>query len=477
MKPFLISACLLLATLTTSLGGSPDLTTLTARSMERITRITQPVGVTAAYNRTTGVTYSTLKLALAGLNGVTATQNILIEWEGNQTCSGAAINTLNMGSFTLTIQPVGYVAGSYTNPRYVLDVGGADNCITLNNAGNNGLGNVRIQGGQINNYNLNSGAAKAISGLGTKGSCVVKDIVFTNGSIPIRWVGAGSGTTQSPYIHCEDLTIEDCVATHGYGAFRLGLGLASTERDFGNVIIRRCQTRWDRRYAGASPPTDGNAPSGHIVMALKNFTTLLIEDCELDGAGKSLIAIENTGTVTIRRNKFRNSGILNQSGGAIDVQAKSGYLSTLKIQSNLFTGCKTTIIYVDGSNAAAGTGEFEFVGNTIDEEASTSKNIIYLANGVKPRKNINNIYNLNTVGTATVWSHGVNVAGTAADWISDANVWYRPVTSRSLVGGSIGGTSVAATSLASLQAQTQNDTYAPTRDLHSTSSQPTFNKN
>lgn len=421
----------------------------------------------AAYNRTTNTTYATLKLALQALNGKTLSVDQLIEWEGDQVCSGANVSTLNSNGFKVIIRPVGYVVGALNNPRPTLDAGGTDNAMSFNNSANNNLGNIEIYGGYVVNFNYNSGACKAISGIGVKGNCLIKDVVFQRGAIPIRWVGYQSGQT---YVPCGNITIEDCVAEHGYGAFRMGLGLTTTERDLGDVIIRRCRTRWNRRYQDGTLTDPGNAPSGHIVFALKNFNSLLIEDCDFDGAGKSMVAIENTATVTIRRCKFRSGGLLSTAGACIDYKKNGGYAPVVSVTSCLFTGNFVGII-----NSTEG-GELDFRNNTIEEPAGANKNIMFFTQGAALTRHYNNIYNLNSTATAVVINFGSATTGVAANWLSDANSYYKTSTTRSLIGGSIGGTPVAATNLSNLQQQSQNDPGSPFRDSHSIAGQAVFRK-
>ena len=391
------------------------------------------------HNRTSGIDYGNIALALAALPD--GGSNVLLEVEGPVSTSATFAKNFN----GLTIRGIG---------QPTVDCNQADSWLAFNGTGKT-LQNIIVDNFRITNNNPTTSNAAALRFTTVKGANALQRLTFSGCSIPVR------ATTA-----CGDFLVEDCVAI-GYtsGVFRFGLGsqtgINPNTSDMGGMVFRRC------KFDGTS-----NA-STEAELVIKRMTSLLVEDCTFRNSSKYGVSVYDpaftTGQVaTIRRNHFINGHAKATSGGTIDfspnVTTGIGTTQSLLVDSNVFDGDKGQMI--QQTNGL----QISIVNNTLIEGVGNAGNLITLSGCKNFLNHYNNIYVANSTNTNAM----VNVGTMAYDTDqlrSDYNLYYKTTTSRGIFQGmTMGGTNaqmVNGSTLALLQAKGY--------DSHGMNTQPVFN--
>ncbi|RIV25329.1 right-handed parallel beta-helix repeat-containing protein [Fibrisoma montanum] len=363
-------------------------------------------------NVQTGKRYTDLQTAFNELPA-TFTQTYELQLSGTILTKSATLRNKNMGSFSLALRGV--------DGQAILDAGQSESAVVFNGTSPANIRNIILENLVITNYSLTSGNTAGVRFFTVKGQSLLKNVRFTGGYVAMR------ATVQ-----CEDITFED-VQMEGirFGGPRLG----QAPNDVGNVVFRRLKTSLDQ-----SPQ---NLAGADNVCQLKGFKSLLIEDCEFDGATKTIVDLYEMSNITIRRNKFIRSGRNNLYGIGIQLLPASG--STCRnvvIENNLFDNPMGTAIYLRGADLT--------INNNTFVEGGTNRPLISLEASSGNIELVNNIYAGKNNTNPIINLYQVN----AQSFVSNNNLYYKPAgNNRSLIKGANGSKDLTGATLAQLQSK------------------------
>ncbi|CCH54668.1 hypothetical protein BN8_03863 [Fibrisoma limi BUZ 3] len=363
-------------------------------------------------NVQTGKTYTDLQTAFNELPA-TFTQSYELQLSGTFITKSVTLRSKNMGSFSLALRGV--------DGQAVLDAGQSESAVVFNGTSPANIRNITLENLVITNYSLTSGNTAGVRFFTIKGQNLLKNVRFTGGYVAMR------ATVQ-----CEDITLED-VQMEGirYGGPRFG----QAPDDVGNVVLRRLKTSLDQ-----SPQ---NLAGVDNVCQLKGFKSLLIEDCEFDGATKTIVDLYEMSNITIRRNKFIRSGSNNLYGIGIQLLPASG--STCRnvvIENNLFDNPLGTAIYLRGADVK--------INNNTFIEGGTTRPLISLEASSGNIELVNNIYLGKSSTNPIINLYQVN----AQSFVSNNNLYFKPAgNNRNLIKGANNGKDLTSTTLAQLQSK------------------------
>ncbi len=417
----------------------------------------------------TGTQYADWGALTTALNGTDQSARSTVTFEQTGDVKGSNTNlTFTKGAgVPLVIKAAGFnrtnelnswinYATKYTSVRPKIDCQGADSGLSLLN-----LSNITIQGLQITNGITNSSSASMIRFVGATGDNVMEFNDWNNGAIACRYTGSSG-----------NLTIQyNNVIAYGYGAFRCGAGQSGFVDDIGNLIVRRNNFRWNRGYMTIAQriacgvplhssdytATDASQTIGnHCALVLKNAPDIQVYENYIDGSGQFTMVLENTPTISVERNYILSASLGTVNGGVISLTPNGGDAPALSVVDNLI---------VDNFGAGittSGSGLIKFVRNThlearrqVDSTAAViitgnAKNPIFMATSGS-LETYNNLFIANPSNNSSFVNVSTNVV---SSWSSNYNSYDRQGnTSHFYVSGSIGGTSIATGSLATLQGQ------------------------
>jgi Right handed beta helix region len=395
--------------------------------------LAQGAGATV-WNRTTNVGFSTLQAAFDALPSP-FTQDILLEIDNDTLlCVSATLVSKIMLPYRLTLRGV---AGKTP----VLNANGNNTAIEVQ-GGNTLVGNITFENLEIWNYNLTPSQAAGIKWQTVKGDNFLTKMIFRQGSVPMRF------TTN-----CGNITLTDCESYgHTYGAFRFGLG-NSDYLDLGIITFRRVKIR------GA---TTGIASTDDCLV-LKSSPHVLIEDCDFEGAGRTLIACESVAKTDIRRNILANSGLQTNSAAAIQISnITTSYSRNVRIENNLVLNSRNGFVY------GASVDTLYINNNTIVEASSCNANAVSLVNGKNWFQHYNNLYVRSPSNVKAILSVSTYTAADASLFLSNHNFYVNKNVSSGVFSGTFGSTNLGSFTLASFQSKG--------KDLNGSTAVPTFNQ-